>query len=186
VGRVCRDESSNYDLRMHTDVPTATTGFGSNVAYSSYSSLIDFVGTNGNGGSDGDRVGVLNPDDSSSGYYVEGDGSIYLGGPTVTPTLDATGSLDVNELVDAFEVSLTAGTPVQLILNVCSGDADLVMTVFNPSQEYFTRSGATATYNSNSFGDGEEGIFTPTESGFHLIVVSKNFMANLAVPRTTS
>jgi hypothetical protein len=55
---------------------------------------------------------------------------------------------------------------VQLILNVCSGDADLVMTVFNPSQEYFTRSGATATYNSNSFGDGEEGIFTPTEIGF--------------------
>jgi hypothetical protein len=44
---------------------------------------------------------VLNPDNSSSGYYVEGDGSIYLGTPTATPTLDATGSLDVNELVDA-------------------------------------------------------------------------------------
>jgi hypothetical protein len=37
VWAVCAsDESSNYDLRMHADVPTATTGFGSNVAYSSY------------------------------------------------------------------------------------------------------------------------------------------------------
>ncbi|MCA9787283.1 MAG: hypothetical protein KC488_12080, partial [Candidatus Cloacimonetes bacterium] len=62
VWAVCaNDGSSNYDIRMHAEVPTATTGFGANVAYSALSTSIDFVGTNANGGSDGDRVGVLNP-----------------------------------------------------------------------------------------------------------------------------
>ncbi|MCB9474395.1 MAG: hypothetical protein H6678_11340 [Candidatus Delongbacteria bacterium] len=181
VWAVCaNDGSSNYDIRMHAEVPTATTGFGANVAYSALSTSIDFVGTNANGGSDGDRVGVLNPSDSSSGYTIEGDGSTYLGTPTATPVLDASGNLDVNELVDVYEVHLTSGSPVQFILNVCSGNADVVMTIFRPSQQYFTRSAATATINANGQGLGEETLFTPTETGYHAVVISKNTLADLS------
>ncbi len=173
------DGSTNYDIRGHAEGVTATTGFGANVASSSYGTLVDFVGTNANGGSDMDRVGVLNPNDSNSNYVFEGDGSSYLSTPTSAPILEVSGSLDANELVDAFELNLTDGEQIQILLEVCSGSADLAVFIYGPSQEYFTRSLAQGTFNSGGPGDSEEILFTPTETGFHCVVIAKDALSDV-------
>ncbi|MDP2359525.1 MAG: hypothetical protein Q8O14_02050 [bacterium] len=172
--------AGDYDLRLYNTAPTSTTGWTSHVSSSLHSSATDFVGSNGNLVSDGIHAGVVNHNDTSDSYTVESDISSYLGSVPASQALVGNYSLDAGEILDAFEMNCTAGSPVWLNFQVTDGAADLAVLVYGPGTTYFSRDSALWALNAGGAGASEMGIFTPAESGFHGIVVCKNLRSDLA------
>jgi serine protease len=171
---------ADYDLFLYNTDPTPTSGWDSSVAWSGNVGSTDFVGCNNNMVSDGDWVGVVNWNDSSEGYTMERQGSIYLGSPPAVQALVAIDALDAGEILDVWEFNATAGSPVWLNFVVTAGTADISVLVYGPAETYFIRNDALLSLNAGGPGVGESGIFTPAANGFHCIVVCKGQVSDLA------
>jgi hypothetical protein len=170
---------TDYDIYLFNVDPTPTNGWTTTVAASGSVSGTDFVGCNNNTTTDGDFTAVINYNDSAEGYTVEREGSVYLGSPPATQSLVGNYSLAAGEILDVWEINCTAGTPVWFNFVATGGTADLAVFIFGPSATYFSRGGATWTLNTGGAGASEMGIFTPTASGYHGIVVCKNLVYDL-------
>jgi len=178
---VMPETDADYDIWLFNADPTPTSGWTSPVAMSSGITTVDFVGCNNNVLSNGDYAGVVNYSDSSQGYTVEGDHSSYLGAPPSVPTVAANGSLWFGEILDVYEFNVTSLTPFHIALGVegYGGSADLAAYVYGPATTYFSRSNAAWSLNSVGPGENEHGVFTPTATGFHALVICKNLRTDL-------
>jgi serine protease len=178
---VMPETDADYDIWLFNADPTPTSGWTSPVATSSGITTVDFVGCNNNVLSNGDYAGIVNYGDSSQGYTVEGDHSSYLGAPPSVPTVAANGSLWFGEILDVYEFNVTSLTPFHIALGVegYGGSADLAAYVYGPATTYFSRGNAAWSLNSVGPGGNEHGVFTPTATGFHALVICKNLRTDL-------
>jgi len=170
--------TGNYNVFLHSVAPNSTDGFTTYESYSSNTSLVDFVGCNNNQTGLGDWFSIINYDDNDDDYTVEADASAddhYLGSPPVTQELAISESIDAGEILDVFEMYLTAGEDVWFLLDVLSGDANLAVAIYGPEHDYFARLDYDWNFNSGGEGESEGGVFTPTSGGFHGVVISKHY-----------
>lgn len=178
---VMPETDADYDIWLFNADPTPTSGWTSPVATSSGVTWVDFVGSNNNTVSNGDYAGVINYSDSSQGYTIEGDHSSYLGSPPSVPTVAVNGSIWFGEILDVYEFNVTSLTPIHIALGVdgYGGSADLVAYVFGPATTYFSRASAAWSLDTVGPGGNEHGVFTPTATGFHALVICKNLCTDL-------
>ena len=180
VTGVMSSGGADYDIHLYNTNPTPTNGWTSPVATSEEVGYVDFVGCNNNAVSDGDFVGVVNYSDSENGYIVERQGSQYLGSAQFPPVHVGDFDLTVGEILDVYEIACTAGQPVWLNIDLTFGSADVAVFVFGPYTTYFGRGNAFWTLDNGGAGADEAGIFTPSQSGDHGVVVCKNLSSDLA------
>jgi hypothetical protein len=180
VAAVMPSASADYDIFLYNTDPTPTTGWNSPVATSAYVSQVDFVGSNNNAVGDADFIGVVNYSDSADNYTVERQASIGIGNPPAAPALVGSYGLAAGEILDVYEMYATASSPIWFNFDVTSGSADIAVFIFGPTSTYFSRGGAAWTLNGGGAGADEAGIFTPSATGWHGIVVCKNLRTDLA------
>lgn len=179
---VMPEAAGNYNLFSHSVAPNATDGFTTYESYSSYTSYVDFVGTNKNEVPYPVWVSVINYDDNDDDYTIEGDaadGVNFFGSLPATQTLELSEAINAGEILDIFEMNLVAGEDVWVNIANTGGNADLVVLVYGPAHTYFARMDYDWIFNSGGPGESESGIFTPTASGYHGVVVCKNLRSEL-------
>jgi hypothetical protein len=82
-------------------------------------------------------------------------------------------------LINVFDVNLTAGVPMRIILNNL-GSTDLGFAIYDPTLTYGSRSdNVTAMVNDYAAGADESITYTPANSGRHGLVVFKNATADV-------
>lgn len=140
-------------------------------AYSTYSGTTrDFTVTNGhNWGSVEHYARVYYG--SSSNYVIEAEWEAY-DLSLITLTSD---SIDSGQVIQMYEVLLTAGRHYQLSLDVISGNADLAVYAFRPNRNNGSRLEYDWRANVNGSGGDEYLCFTANLSGFYgIAVVNEN------------
>lgn len=179
AGVMSASAAGDYDLRLYNEAPTTNNGWDTYIHASGYSSLTDFVGLNqNNGGGDARYVSVMNWNDTSESYTIEGDGSTTH---TLTdePTLIGSYTIGAGEILEAWETNAVIGDDIFLHFDVTSGNGDLAVSLFDPTTQYLRRSNATWSLNAAGAGEDETGVFTVVADGYHGIVAYKNFDSEL-------
>jgi serine protease len=176
---VMPENSADYDIRLHSEVPTSTNGYDTYNVSSAGVSTVDFVGVNNHLNSSADYASAVNYANSDENYTIEGDASTYY--PTVPANQALMFSDEINpgEILDVIEFAATAGEEIYFALDVNNGNADLAIFIYNPSVETFSRSSASWTLNDAGSGLSEAGVFTPIETGNHGFVICKNLRGEL-------
>jgi serine protease len=177
---VMPENSADYDIRLHSEVPSSTNGYDTYDIASAGILTVDFIGVNNHLNTTADYVSTINYTDSDEDYSIEGDASTYYPTVPASQALMVSGAIDAGEILDVIEFPATAGEEIFFALDITSGNADLAVFVFNPSVEIFRRSGASWTLNDTGSGLSESGIFTASESGDHGFVICKNLREELA------
>ncbi|MCB9365571.1 MAG: S8 family serine peptidase [Calditrichaeota bacterium] len=176
---MCSTSTADFDARIYSEDVTSTNGFDTYEASSAYVSESDFVGVNNNvvGQAQELIAAVRNYDGENSFYRVEcGTSSILSPSqPGIGRTNYGSHSLGSSELFDVWEFYVNELVPYNIEADVYSGNANIVISVFGPDDDYFGRPDRNVQANSGGAGADEMiSCWTPAEVGWHAIVVHKN------------
>ena len=171
-------ETADYDIRLHDDTCSSTTGFGESLVLSAYiAGATDFVMANRNLAISvyAYNAGVLRWDEAASGdFKVERDcdeDTLWPGTGVGTET----GSTDLYEdIIDIHEVYLYTGS-TQFLLDCEYGWADLAMALFDDDDPdgYYARVSSIWEANSVSgYGD-ESYTYNVPDSGYYGVAIFK-------------
>lgn len=180
---MAQTSTADYDARIHSEETSISNGFDTFEASSAYVSFSDFVGVNNNNAGQAQRLiaSVLNYDGESSSYRVETGTSTILSpsNPPIGRNDYGSHSLDATELFDVWEFNVNELVPYSIEVDVTSGNANVVISVYGPDDTFFSRGMFNAQANSNGAG-GDESItcWTPAALGWHAIVVHKHTYAD--------
>lgn len=174
--------NDDYDVQLHNDYTGATGGFGATVA-GSYSGGAgsDFVLWNGNNAG----VGFGATRHAGVSRYAAGAGDAVLiqqsnqVGPTLVPgaeyeSLVSTGTVTMSayDIVKVHEVYLGSTTQAyRFLLTNLAGGADLNMSLYAASGDYFGKSNYVATAQTTN--TEEVFSYTPPTAGYYAVVVWK-------------
>lgn len=173
--------TADYDARVYSEDVTSTNGFDTHEASSAYVSFSDFVGVNNNNAGQAQELiaAVLNYDGETSDYRVECGTSSILASPGVGRNSYGSHTLTSTELFDVWEFNVNELVPYSIEVDVTSGNANVVISVFGPDDEFFGRSSSNIQANLGGEGDDEMiECWTPAEIGWHAIVVHKHNYAD--------
>jgi hypothetical protein len=170
--------TADYDARIYSEAVTSTNGFDTYEEWSAGAGngYIDFVGINNNIQAGTLLASVVNYDGETADYSVEVQGSTVLSPSTPAPGRNNYGSFSIggDELFEVWEFYGAASTTYTIEVDVTSGSADMVISVFGPSNDYFSRNQAIASSNANNGAGDEVLTFTPADAGWYGIVVHKD------------
>lgn len=173
--------TADYDGRVYSENTSSTNGFDTYEASSTYVGFSDFVGVNNNlaGQAQELRAAVINYDGETSDYRVETGTSSILALPGVGRNDYGSHSLTSTELFDVWEFNVNELVPYSIEVDVTSGSANVVISIFGPDDEFFGRGSYNVQANANGAG-GDEIIecWTPAAIGWHAIVVHKHNYAD--------
>jgi hypothetical protein len=158
--------SSDHDIQVDDD-----SAFGSPYAFSTYGGTTrDFVAVNGHSyGSVTHYAQVYYG--SASTYTIEGEWNI----PDLSVGSGYSATMGSGEVLDAYEVSLTAGQQYQCVVDVTSGSGDLAVFIYKASRSSGGRSDADWSANSSGAGGDELVSFTADTTGaYGIVVVNEN------------
>jgi hypothetical protein len=133
----------------------------------------DFVAVNGHMWGNATHYARITYGTPSS-YTIEGEWEVI----DLAPATPYSTSMDATEVLDGFEISLTAGTEYTLELDITAGTGDLDVFVYSPDQFDGGRTDFVwSSQNTNPGGD-ETITFTPTATGEHgIVVINENAAA---------
>jgi len=171
--------SSNHDVQIDDNSDLSTP-----YQVSASAGLArDFVVTNGHVWGDAVHYArVYNG--SPSDCTIEAEWSI----PNLPLESAYSDSMASGEVLEAYEVNLTAGSQYAVIVQPSSGTADLSLFVFSASRQSGARGSADWSRNSGGAGQGESVSLTANASGpFAIVVVNENAQsANYSITVTKS
>jgi len=173
--------TADYDARVYSEDVTSTNGFDTYERESGYITFSDFVGVNANtiGQAVELRSSVVNFDGETADYRVETGTSTILAAPGIGRTNYGAYSLTSTELFDVWEFNVNELVPYNIEVEVTSGDANVVISVFSPDDTTFARVDYNVQANANGAGGSELiSCWTPVETGWHAIVVHKHNYAD--------
>ncbi len=174
LGVCASTTAADYDARIYSEAITSTNGFDDYEAWSPAVGPIDIVGKNGNMPGSVSGAAVINWDGENDSYAVEGETSTYMGTPGIGRNVGGTFTLDANEIMEAVEFNVDELVPYNFEADVASGNANLVISVFGPDDQYFSLSNRNVSANANGAGGSEMiSCWTPAETGYHLVLVHK-------------
>ncbi len=176
---MAQSSTADYDARIYSEDVTSTNGFDDTEASSAYVSFSDFVGVNNNvaGQSQELIAAVLNYDGESSQHRVECGTSTILSPstPGIGRTSYGSHSLTSTELFDVWEFYVNELVPYNIEVDVTSGSANVVVSIYGPDDTFFSRGNFNAQSNSGGAGEDEMiSCWTPNAIGWHAIVVHKH------------
>ena len=177
---VMSESGADYDAYAYSEAITSTNGFDDWEELSFFGGgTMDFVGVNNNEVVGGNGVSLLaavnNFADGTDDYRVEGGTSTNLGAVGIGRTSTGAQVLSSTELFDNWEIYVGELVPYNIEVDVTAGNANVVITVFGPSNVYFGRDDEVIQRNAAGAG-GDEMIscWTPPEIGWYGIIVHKN------------
>ncbi len=177
---VMSESGADYDAYVYSEAISSTNGFDDWEERSFLGgSTMDFVGVNNNEVGGGQTVSLLaavnNFGDGTDDYRVEGGTSTNLGSVGIGRTSTGAQSLTSTELFDNWEIFVNELVPYNIEVDVTAGNANVVITVFGPSNVYFGRDDEVIQRNvAGAGGDEMISCWTPPETGWYGIVVHKN------------
>jgi hypothetical protein len=130
----------------------------------------DFVVVNGHlWGNATHYAKVYSGADSSYTIEAEWEANDLTNGVAVS------GTASVGEVIDMYEVSLTAGNSYEITLNITNGSGDVAMFLFRPTSTTSKRSLAYLSADASGGGGDESMLFVAPEFGIYgLAVINKN------------
>lgn len=175
VGAISGNAVDDYDLRLHNQVPTSTSGFGAQVASSTMSGqTVDFVLANGNngGGADITRwVGLNKWDEGSSFALVELCQSVEL---LQAPVTSVNHNMPNLHFVKMHEVYFAQTGEWALILNNEGLGTDLDFALYDKNGTHFSRQDYAAMGSGHGNGEDEYIYFNVEDPGYYGLVVFKS------------
>ncbi|MEO5988442.1 MAG: FlgD immunoglobulin-like domain containing protein [Candidatus Eisenbacteria bacterium] len=182
--------ADDYDLRLHNDYTGATSGFGNALAGSAYGGAnSDFVLTNGNNAGVGygatryvgvtrysapvgDPVLIHQSNQVGSSMFPGTGYNAYVSSGTV-----AMGAYDIVKVHEVYLGSTATSYRFQL-MNL-TGTADLNISVYAASGDYFGKGSSVASGQVAAPGTNEECNYTPPTAGYYAVVVWKRGNADI-------
>jgi hypothetical protein len=172
---VLPQSGNDIDAFSYADTYSSTSGFDTYQAASARgSSQTDLILVNGNTvGAPASRLfqAVRYSDASTSDYSSEVDAS--SSDSWYPPFVRYTG-LGSDEIMDMFEIYLSAGVPYYLGATNIGGGMDLTLGVYGPGSDYYSYYSYTYLSNSQGANGDEEMTVTPATSGWYVAVVMKS------------
>ncbi|MFZ5432641.1 MAG: hypothetical protein ACOZB3_02595, partial [Calditrichota bacterium] len=169
--------AADYDLVLYSDYSGTTVGYSNSIVGSGYiAGYPDYVivpyrrySTQTNW-----FPAVYEYNDAADAMRVEFDHTLNGGIFSAVPwMLFDPDTISTTGLWNLYEIYLQAGTPVRILCDMLSGNANVELRLHRDSLDYQARSSAIA-YADAGNGD-EELIFTPTISDWYVLVVCKDY-----------
>jgi hypothetical protein len=175
VGIIPYIASDNYDIRLHTEYTGSTDGFDTYHKWSANpGDYTDFCIANRHvtGSAGPYYFGVIKMSGGTYGFRIQQSNSSTGLSRTAT---NGPFTIHAYDVVDMYDVYLTPAA-WRISLDVVSGTANLGLSMYDKSGDYFSKSNYKAGCYSNSGGNGEDESFdiTITEAGYYGIAVWKN------------
>ena len=172
---VVASSSADYDTRVYSETITSTNGFDDYETWSGYGgSTIDIVGKNKNWlGFSSTLASVINWSGSDD-YKVEGVTASFAGIPGTGRINVGTFTISADQIMKAVEFYVDTLLPYNIEADVTSGNANLVISVFGPDDQYFALGDRNVTANAHGAGQDELiSCWTPAQTGYHVAVFHK-------------
>jgi serine protease len=178
MGVMARSTTADYDMRIYSESYSSTNGFDDYEAWSSYGgSPVDIVGRNQHEGVGTAYTSVINWNDGSADYIIDGETSTSAGTPGYGRILAGTFTITANEIMDAMEFVADATVPYEIEAEMTSGDANIAISLFGWDDDYFSLPQRNAYANSNGAGQSEYLCFTPDYADSSWLVVVHKYSA---------
>ncbi len=173
------EAGDDYDLTVYNDYSGPESGFSQYFMGSTASAgHMDYVaGAYTTAGMT--RYPAVTRYSGGSGHVVVDNASSNNHMASTVPVSWNDVSMGSNKLVEVFEVQLTGGDAYAMQMTNTDGTANLNVFAHKPSDLSMNRFNAEFSWMAGGPGEDEGGTFTPSESGYYVFLVVKNWYADV-------